>query len=267
VPESGLALGRKSGRLSKNRRVGVAFQIFKLLLGFSLVMPSAVLAQETCPAAPSLLVSSCDTPVSARLRILPDETVPDARHLLTVAGTYSSGDRFGIEGLVIQAGTVVSHRYKSWDGVLIIDGDGVPQLFNAKNVSLNGERFNLKQDPSRDRFIDAAKAAGVSVLQSHLLISDGELDLNDVSGAPKFIRRLLVTFKDGNFGIWQTKRPETLFDAATQLKAELAPWKALNLDMGAYDYCRAGPPDAMVDCGRLLVSSDKLTNLLEFTGN
>jgi hypothetical protein len=75
---------------------------------------------------------------------------------------------------------------------------------------------------------------------------------------------LFVTFDDGSFGIWETMQAETLYDAAHLLQKDMNPKMALNLDMGAYDYCRAGPQDAEKNCGRLIVPEDKLTNLLEF---
>jgi hypothetical protein len=218
----------------------------------------------SCPVSSSVLVHSCKEDTSVRLRILPDEDVQDNAHILTVAGTYSSGDRFGIEGLVIKAGKMVSSRYQNWDGVLVIDTSGIPRLFHAKNVKLDAQLFDLKHKISRMKFVELAKEAGVTVMQSHLLISNGTLDLKDVEDAPKFKRRLLVTFADGSFGIWETMKPETLYAAAYQVQKELNPKMALNLDMGAYDYCLSGPHGAEKDCGRLIVSADKLTNLLEF---
>lgn len=242
-------------------------QRFALALGLSLAPIAMAQGQENqqCPYSPSILLHSCKGDISVRLRVLPDEGADKVEHLLTVAGTYSSGDRFGIEGLVIKSGKSISRRYQNWDGVLIIDPNGSPALYHAKNVTVDGENFNLKDQPLRDAFVTKAKAAGVTVLQSHLLITDGVLDLKDVDGAPRFKRRLLVTLKDGSFAIWETAQAETLYDAAHQLQEELAPIMALNLDMGAYDYCVSGPQGAQKDCGGLLVSKDKLTNLLEFS--
>ncbi len=242
-------------------------QRFALVFGLSFAPVTMVLAQENeqCPYSASILVHSCKGDISVRLRVLPDEVENKFEHLLTVAGTYSSGDRFGIEGLVIKGGKSISRRYQNWDGVLIIDAKGHPKLFHAKDVTVDGENFNLKKQPLRDAFIAKAKVAGVTVLQSHLLITDGILDLKDVDGAPRFKRRLLVTLKDGSFAIWETAQAETLYDAAHLLQEELAPVMAFNLDMGAYDYCVSGADDTQKNCGRLIVSKDKLTNLLEFS--
>jgi hypothetical protein len=211
------------------------------------------------------LVHSCQGDFSVHLRVLPDGALTDRDHVLTVTGTYSSGDRFGIEGLVIQAGKTVSRRYQNWDGVLVIDRNGTPQLSHAENVSLDGEDFNLKVKPRRAAFIAKAKELGVTVLQSHLLIFNGALDLEDIKNAPSFKRRLLVTFQDGSFGIWESDQAETLYGAAKKVQDALNPFMALNLDMGAYDYCQSGSNGVEADCGSLLVSTDKLTNLLVFT--
>lgn len=254
----------------KNRwSVHVKFSVthlFLLGLGLGIIAPNALFAEDVsnCPVTPSVLVHSCKADISVRLRILPDEIVQDSAHLLTVAGTYSSGDRFGIEGLVIRGGEIVSRRYQNWDGVLVIDADGTPELYHAADVELGTQAFDLKDKPSRMEFIKLARDTGVAVLQSHLLVSNGSLDLKDVEDAPKFKRRLLVTFEDDSFGVWETTQAETLYAAAHQVQAELNPKMALNLDMGAYDYCRSGPKGEIKDCGRLLVSADKLTNVLEF---
>ena len=245
----------------------MAFQIiqrFVWAIGICIAFPMAAYAQ-TCALPPSVLLHSCQADVKVKLRVLPDNTQPDNNHLLTVAGTYSSGDRFGIEGLVLREGTVISRRYQNWDGVLVLDENAQPHLYHAKRVTLGGAEFNLKQTVSRAGFIAKALEMSVTVLQSHLLISNGQLDLKNIEAAPRFKRRLLVTFKDGSFGVWETKHAETLYEAARQVQVELAPDMALNLDMGAYDYCISGPIDAQKDCGLLLVSQDRLTNLLEFT--
>lgn len=247
----------------------MSFQIIQrqlLAIGLSFAAANGAVAQDTasCPDSPAVLVQSCENDITVQLRVLPEEVDHDSRHSLTVAGTYSSGDRFGIEGMVIRDGKIISHRYQNWDGVLVIGQDGVPKLFHAGDVSLAGESFDLKQKSSRDAFVTKAVDLGVTVLQSHLLILNGALDLEDLEGAPEFKRRLLVTFANGDFGVWETAQAETLYTAALQVQADIGPQMALNLDMGAYDYCRSGPKGDQQDCGRLLVQADKLTNLLEF---
>ena len=236
-----------------------------LIAAIAIAGPVGALDATSCPSDAGVLVHSCAQPVSVNLRVLPDEIAQNPDHLLTVAGTYSSGDRFGIEGLVIKDGVQISRRYQNWDGVLIITPSGKPNIYRADDVMVDGIKYNLKGATSRRAFVDKALENRLTVLQSHLLISGGNLDLNDVPDAPKFKRRLFVTLPDGNFGIWETEISETLYDAAVQLQTSLEPYMALNLDMGAYDYCQKGPLGDQSDCGRLLVSKDKLTNVLEFS--
>ncbi len=235
------------------------------MAAITIAAPVSALDTASCPTGAGILLQSCEQPTSVNLRVLPDEIVQSPDHLLTVAGTYSSGDRFGIEGLVIKDGVQVSRRYQNWDGVLIIAPDGKPNIYRADDVKVDGVNYNLKDVDSRRAFIEKALESRLTVLQSHLLISNGQLDLNDVPNAPKFKRRLFVTLSDGNFSIWETEISETLYDAAVQLQTGLEPHMALNLDMGAYDYCQKGPVGEQDDCGRLLVSKDKLTNVLEFS--
>ena len=51
---------------------------------------------------------------------------------LVVTGTYSSGDRYGIEGLAMVDGQVVSHRFQGWDGMALFTPTGEVSLHNAE---------------------------------------------------------------------------------------------------------------------------------------
>lgn len=238
-----------------------------LALGIICTTGLSALAQDNppCVSGPNILVHSCQGAVDVRLDILPNGTAKSNNHLLTVTGAYSSADRFGIEGLVIQGGKMVSRRYKNWDGVLLVDANGKPEVFHASAVRIADITYNLKDKSDRDAFVPKAQEAGLAVIQSHLLITNGKLDLEDIDGAPRFIRRLFVQQVDGSFGIWETAMPETLYDAALLVQEELNPQMAFNLDMGAYNYCISGPVEAQKDCGQLLASKDSLTNVLIFS--
>jgi len=149
------------------------------------------------------------------------------------------------------------------DGVLIIGPEsGAPALYHRTKVPLGGRDYDLTQLAERRDFAAAASAARLSVLQSHLLIVDGKVDVRPQDEAPVFARRMLFVSADG-FGIYQPEGAMTLLSAAEQLAGELAPTMALNLDMGSYDYCRvsaSGPENA---CGILGPdNTDKLSNLL-----
>ena len=115
---------------------------------------------------------------------------------------------------------------------------------------MGGRDYDLSELEQRHDFLAEASARGLSVLQSHLLIVDGEVDVLPQEDAPVFTRRMLFTDEAG-FGLYQTGRPETLYGAARQLAEALAPRMALNLDMGSYDYCQRAEDGAEAGCGRL----------------
>ncbi|MEO0342973.1 MAG: succinate dehydrogenase [Pseudomonadota bacterium] len=217
------------------------------------------LADTTCPKVASVLISNCASPLHVQL-IEPSE-LSKTKNYLVVTGTYSSGDRLGVEGLAVMSGEVKSRRLQDWDGVLILGNDGQPQMFNARRVEFANELFNIKDHDQAFELLDLVAEHGASMMQSHLLISNGVLDLRQLVNAPVFYRRIFYVTHDGGFGVWQSPSRLTLYDAAVQLQDELRPKMALNLDMGSYDFCRK----ANQECGRLTVSIDQLTNLLTFT--
>ncbi len=117
----------------------------------------------------------------------------------------------------------------------------------------------------RRAYVAEASAHGLSVLQSHLLIVDGRVDVRPQEDAPVFIRRMLFIDDEG-FGLYQTRWPKSLHDAAQQLAEALAPRMALNLDMGSYDYCLRAEDGADTGCGGLdRDDTGKLSNLLVLT--
>jgi hypothetical protein len=132
-------------------------------------------------------------------------------------------------------------------------------------LTFAGREYDLTTLDQRHAFLDAASGQGVSVLQSHLLIVDGQIDVLPQENAPTFTRRILFT-NDTGYGLYQTSGSRTLYDAATQLAEELAPNMALNLDMGSYDYCQHVRDGEVSGCGMLgRDDTGKLSNLLVLT--
>lgn len=181
---------------------------------------------------------------------------------LTVAGAYSSADRHGIEGVALINGILKSKRIQSWGGILLID-EGKAEIYPTAAVEYDGELFDLTTSNRLYLFIELAKEKRLSVIQSHLLIDGGELDLNYIHNAPKFVRRILFTGADGLIGIWQSEKPETLYEATRQLQNSHQPQMAFNLDMGAYDYCRRLIDAEVENCGEPGAGFEALTNVIE----
>lgn len=232
----------------------------RFLFGILGVFAASSLSAECVPKE-NVLISDCAGPLRVQL-VKADNFGPLGTDALAVTGTYSSGDRLGIEGLAVLNGSIESRRLQSWDGVLILSPSGKPSIFNARDVTFGGAAYNIKDPDAATQLLEAVAAHGSSMIQSHLLISNGVLDLRDVANAPVFYRRLFYVRHDGEFGVWQPPERLSLYDAAVQLQDELQPKMALNLDMGAYDFCQFGDGR---DCGRLTVTFDRLTNILVFT--
>lgn len=241
----------------------------------SVLSPSAMAA--TCPAQDNrLLFHSCHGPAAVEILLLPEEA--DAAHVppplpgdtLIVGGTYTGADqrdggRPNPVGLFVDEGSIVSPNLARMDGILVIDGDGQPRIHHAARVPLRDGIADLTDPDQRLDFAAAAAEQGLSVLQSHLLIVDGRVDVRQQVDAPKARRRLLFSGPSG-WGVYQTPQAVTLFDAAWELRQRFRPDMALNLDMGSYDYCVRTRDGLSSNCGVLgATQTEKLSNLLRFT--
>lgn len=244
--------------------------VFAALLGGQLASP----ALAGCPAGEEgILFHSCAGPASMELLLLPEEAgavpPPPQGESLTVTGAYTGADtraggRPNPVGFFIDNGRVVSPNLARMDGILVIGSDGQPQLHRSTAVPLGGKVADLTDPDERLLFAGRAAERGVSVMQSHLLISEGGLDVRPGTDAPIARRRLLFTGADG-WGVYQTAEAVTLFDAAEELLERHGPEMALNLDMGSFDYCIATTDRQLANCGVLAApQTEKLSNLLRF---
>lgn len=241
-----------------------------LVLAAALAAPGRA---ETCPPpSPELLFHSCWVGGRLDVVLLPEDLpLPADGRRLIVTGVYTStesraGDLRKPVGLFVHKGTVINPNLGRMDGVLIVDpATGEPQLWNRAQVGLGAATFDLTALDQRHAFADAARDAGLSVLQSHLLIVEGHVDVRPQDDAPVFLRRILFT-DDTGFGVYQSAIPVTLYEAATDLSKTLGPRMALNLDMGSYDYCQRLGAAGTANCGMLeRGNTQKLSNLLMIT--
>lgn len=242
-----------------------------VLAAFLLLLSSAV-AAACPPPSDELRFHSCWGRAGLAVRLLPEDlplaAAPSTGRRLVVTGAYTARDTRGEGlpkpvGLFLRDGAVVNPNLARMDGVLIVGpGPGVPALHHRTRVPLAGRIFDLTRLHERRAFTAAASEAGLSVLQSHLLIVDGMVDVQPQDEAPVFVRRMLFVTSEG-FGIYQPGAAMTLLAAAERIAAELAPTMALNLDMGSYDYCRDFASGTETGCGILgPADTGKLSNLL-----
>ena len=222
-----------------------------------------------------MIFAACDGAGQVELLLLPDDiSGPAAKDTaltpvdaLDVTGAYTAADMRPTGtpkpvGLLVRDGQVISREFVRFDGVLTVDRSGVPRLQMRTRVDLGGRRFNLNVPEERAGFLRMAEQAEADVLQSHLLIIDGQADVADQGGAPSFRRRILFQMANGDVGVFDSSpRALTLHDATEEVARRFSPAMALNLDMGSYNFCRRGA----VPCG--LLGADgltKLSNLLRF---
>lgn len=211
---------------------------------------------------------------TARLLFLPedlarlDDPVPPGERRIIVTGTYSSGEAYRPEGFTIRAGDPTRPYPQGWDGLLVIDAAGGASIHDVSRVEIDGRVYDLRERDSRSSFVERAAAEQLSVVQSHLLINDGALDLREVDGAPIARRRVLFQTPDGRIGIYDSAPYLlTLYDAAVEVQNAVGPNMALNLDMGTYDFCEIRTTDAAERCGALgrRQVEGRLTNLIEIS--
>jgi len=231
---------------------------------------------QACPeATPELLWHSCWGDASYALHLLPEDLplappVNDEERL-TVTGAYTArepreGGHPEPVGLFIRQGVLVGRHLARMDGILVIEPNGgSARIAHRAAVPLGGQVYDLTAFETRARFLRDAVEARVSLIQSHLLVVDGRSDVGEVENAPAHIRRLIVEDAHG-IGLWQSRWPVTLAQAARDVIADLGPRMAMNLDMGSFDFCLLERPDSVpASCGSIApAGSDvsKLSNLV-----
>lgn len=248
----------------------------RCLAGLALIAILAAAPVAACPPpSDTLIFHSCWGQGQLEILLLPEDLPllehTDASRSLLVTGAYTAresrdGGLAKPVGIFVRNRQVVNPNLGRMDGLLIVDpATGQPELHHRAQVRLDGREFDLRSIERRRAFLAEARLRGLGVMQSHLLIVDSRVDVQPQDNAPVFVRRILFTDKPG-FGIYQTMRPVTLHDAATQLADALAPWMALNLDMGSYNYCERVEGGVESSCGAIARSdTGKLSNLLRLT--
>ncbi|QIE54778.1 hypothetical protein G5B40_04565 [Pikeienuella piscinae] len=226
-------------------------------------------AAELCERSdPTLLWTACDGRAHVELLLLPEDAGLTPEYALDVTGGYTAADKREDEkpkpvGLFVRRGEIVLREYVRFDGVLLIDETGAPRILHRRRADFGDETFDLDDPGRRAAFLEAVAAGKGSLLQSHLLIADGEIDAFEKEGAPRFRRRILFQTAAGETAIFDSGlRALTLAEATAEVAAEYAPRMAINLDMGSYDFCQLGKRK----CGLLsYAETGKLSNILRFS--
>ncbi len=195
-----------------------------------------------------------------------DRIGPDDRSHLLLTGTYSSPDG-QVEGLVIDRGTIVRPGVYPWDGILLALPGGRFEIANVSAVPTPRGTFDLKANKQhRKDFFSYAGKAGISAIQSHLLVTDGRVDVTERDNAKIFRRRLLMQDASGRIAVFDSSPDRiSLYEAARIARERYGAQFAINLDMGTYDFCyMKSPGKPGTNCG-LSPDTAKLTNILKFS--
>lgn len=176
------------------------------------------------------------TPVAKIEEKLPKNT---RNKRLAFTGTYTSPFKMPV-GLAINKGEVVNPALQKWDGLLIIDREGKMYIDNASSLAYNFKNYAIKNKYNDYlTFLKMAQKEQFSVIQSHLLIDDGKVLIEDTENQKKFRRRIVFQTADNGIHIYDSKVEElTFYEAATRIKDKFKATRAINLDMGTYNYCK-----------------------------
>ena len=183
---------------------------------------------------------------------------------LVTTGVYTSPHGMPV-GLAIVEGRVVNPVPRGWSGLILVRPDGRIVLKDMGRVEVGHVPRDLRQSlADLKAFVAAAERDRLTVLQSHLLIGDGELKITSKAPSKPFRRRIIFEDGEGHIGIFDSgERELSLYDAAAEVRRRYAPRLAINLDMGSYDFCqrRKTPSDVLASCGTL-EKPDIVSNLV-----
>lgn len=211
-----------------------------------------------------------DTPYSAAIVVdvgsqkIGNSRLPAYAKRLEMAGTYTS--EFGYPtGLTMIDGVMINPALQTWDGLIMIYPDGKVHLRNINALEYGFRQFDIAAS-YRDYldFLDMLKQQKISVLQTHLLITNGEVDVT-LKTDKAFRRRVIFEDATQNLGIYDSfDKLLTLYELAVLLRQEYHAITAVNLDMGTYSYCALYEQDRLKKTYGVKERGVKLSNIIIF---
>ena len=156
---------------------------------------------------------------------------------LEMTGTYTSSFQHPT-GLFAIDGEVINPVLQSWVGLVIIDSEGKVQVKDINMLEYQFRHFDI-QHSYQDYldFLDLVNDLKLSLLQSHLIVKHGEIDVSP-DNTKRFRRRVIFQDASSAVSIYDSfERHLTLYETAEILVKEYQAVNAVNLDMGPYGYC------------------------------
>lgn len=155
------------------------------------------------------------------------------------SGTYTS-PLFIPAGLAIDGEKTINPFVQSWDGLLIIKSNKKIIFQNIHNLIYNNTYYNItKNIQDYKSFIKIAKDDKLKIIQSHLLIYNDSVIVENDGSKGKARRRVIFETADKGLHIYDSfDMPLTLFELASFLHDNFHPLNAINLDMGDFNFYR-----------------------------
>ena len=200
---------------------------------------------------------------------------------VTCAGNYATGENNSkSEGLTFEDGRVINRiLVRSLDALVLINGQGNFDIYDIRNepVDVDGDELKLHNPIYRQSFIDWVEADNLSVFQTHLLVSDGQLRLNSQrTNDREAHRRFLAQIQDNNTlytVLVNIPQNITLGQATEDMLAYFRDYKKveliklINLDTGFYDILEVHDADGnklnIIEGSRPVDGAASLVNLFQ----
>jgi hypothetical protein len=158
---------------------------------------------------------------------------------LILTGTYTSPYMLPA-GLAYDHGKLLNPCMQKWEGLFIIDRNFKPHIINLRDLSINFTHlhiFSSLQDYLK--FNSLLRSSYISAIQSHLIIYDDSIRIEKHLEQPKGRRRAIFETADGGIHVYDSFEKEfDLYGLADYLRKNYKANRALNLDMGEYNFCQ-----------------------------
>jgi len=189
--------------------------------------------------------------------------IGQSNNSLIITGAYTSSYKRPV-GLFSSNGKIINPAIKKWTGILIVKNKKM-YIENARNIPIEFKIINIIENFNDYLFfLKWVEKNDISVLQTHMLVDNSKVVVSNKNNK-KFRRRVIYEDINNNIKIYDSENKKlTLFDLSNILIKNHKAKKAINLDMGTYDYCSYKKDNKTTNCG-YLKDTNILSNLIEIS--
>lgn len=166
--------------------------------------------------------------------------IPDAGqvHQWVATGTYTSPFHVPV-GLSAARGRIANPAIRDMEGLVVITPNGRWKIDHIDHLEYGLQPYRIRQ--SREdylAFLSAIEQDQLSVFQSHLLVYEGVVQVPATADPARARRRVLFQTGRADLHVFDSKSEAlTLREAALRVKERFGADRAVNLDMGTFNYC------------------------------